>query len=45
MRLPIQSLNPHPAHQGGHLAPTNGVALLPQEIAQHPRPGKGILQM
>jgi len=44
-RLAIQGINPHAAHQRGHLAPTNGAALLPQEIAQHARPGKGILQM
>ncbi len=29
MRFPIQSLNPHPAHQGGHLAPPNGMARVP----------------
>jgi len=33
MRFPVQRLNPHPAHQGDHLASTNGVALLLQEIA------------
>ena len=44
-RLAIQGLHPHVAPQGGYLAPTNGAALLPQEIAQHPRPGKGIVQM
>jgi hypothetical protein len=27
--LAIQGLNPHAAHQGGHLAAANGTALLP----------------
>ena len=45
MRFLAQRLNPHSAHQDDHLAPTNGAALLPQEIAQHPRSRKGILQM
>jgi hypothetical protein len=29
MRLPIQGLKAHAAHQGGHMPPSNGVALLP----------------
>lgn len=29
MRFPIQRLNPHPAHEGGHLASPNGMALVP----------------
>ena len=44
MRLPIQGLKAYAAHQCGHLPSSNGLALLPQEIAQHPRSGKRIVQ-
>lgn len=37
MRFPIQGLNPYATHQGGHLATTNGAALLLQEITPHQR--------
>jgi hypothetical protein len=45
MRLPIQGLNTHAAHQGRHMPPPNGLALLPQEIAQHAGAGKRMGQM
>jgi hypothetical protein len=45
MRFPIQGLTPHASHQGGDLASPNDPALVPEEITQHPRPSKGILQM
>ena len=44
-RFAIQGLNAHAAHQSGHLASANGAALASQEIAQHARTGKGILEM
>jgi len=44
LRFPIERLRAHPAHQGGDLAPTNDAALLPQEIAEHAHPRKGILR-
>ena len=39
-RLAIQSLKAHASHQGRHMSPSNGLALLPQEIAQHADAGK-----
>jgi len=45
MRLPIQGLNTHAPHQRGDMSSSNGVALLPQEIAQHPGAGKRMGQM
>jgi hypothetical protein len=43
--LAVDGRNPHPPHQGGHVPPTDPLALLPEEIAQHPGARKGILQM
>ena len=45
MRLTIQGLQAHAAHQGRDVPPPNGQALLPQEIAQHARTGKRMGQM
>jgi hypothetical protein len=45
MRLPIQGLNTHAAHQGRHMPPPDGLALLPQEITQHAGAGKRMGQM
>jgi hypothetical protein len=41
----IHGGDPHAAHQRGHPPPPDGVALLPEEIAQHPGASKRILQM
>ncbi len=35
----------HVAHEGGHVAPTDPLAVAPEEVVQHPRAGKRILQM
>jgi len=45
MRLPLQGLQAPAAHQCGHLPSSHGVALLPQEIAQHAGASKRMGQM
>jgi hypothetical protein len=44
-RLTIQGLQAHAAHQRRDVPPPKGQALMPQEIAQHARSGKRILQI
>jgi len=41
----IHGGDPHALHEAGHTPPPNGRAVLSEESAQHPGPGKGILEM
>ncbi len=43
--LAIHGGDPHAPHEAGHTPPPNGLAVLSEESAQHPSPGKGILEM
>lgn len=44
-RLAIQGLQAHASHQGRHMSPSNGLALLPQEITQHAGASKRMKQV
>ena len=45
VRLPIHRRKAHASHQRGHVPPSNGLPLSPQEVPQHPGSSKRILQM
>jgi hypothetical protein len=42
--LAIHGGDPYAPHEAGHMPPSNGVPLVPKQIAEHPGPGKGILE-
>ena len=43
--VPVERLDPHPAHQGGHVLAAHGHAVEAQQVPEHPAPGKGMQQM
>ena len=45
IRFPVQRLDPHPLHQRRDMPPSGRDPLPVQEIAQHPAPRKGELEM
>ena len=45
IRPPIDRLDPHPLHQRRDMPAADDDALAPQQIAQHPRSGEGIIEM
>jgi hypothetical protein len=44
-QLAIHSRNANAPHEAGHTPPPNGMTILSEEIAQHPSPSKGILEV
>lgn len=45
VRLTIDRRKAHASHQRGHMPPSNGLALSPQEVPKHSSSGKRLLQM
>lgn len=43
--VPVERLDPHPAHQGGHVLAAHLDAPEPEEILEYPAPGEGVLEM
>ena len=43
--MPVQRLDAHPPHQGGHVLAPDGHPAQPQQISEYPAPGAGMLQV